>query len=237
MSRSENLNPEKNRRIIFWLVGSLAYILIIGVILFLAAGKMDWWGGWRYILLMFSCFAFMAGLLLPLDPDLLIERSQIKENTKNWDRIMVRVMNGSANFLVPLIAGLDIRFGWSEQMPVWVVCLAAVLMTLSIVFQVWAMASNTFFSGVVRIQTDRGHKVVNQGPYHWVRHPGYLGLFFYFLSAACVLGSWWALLPAALAVGVLILRTSWEDRTLQSELPGYMDYTREVPYRLLPGVW
>ncbi|MCE1253692.1 MAG: isoprenylcysteine carboxylmethyltransferase family protein [Anaerolineae bacterium] len=237
MSQNEPLSPEKRKRVMIWLVGSLLYIGLIGLVLFLSAGTLDWMGGWRLVLLMLVCFTFMAGILLPLDPDLLIERSQVKENTKAWDQVVMRVMNGSANFLTPLIAGLDVRFGWTEQMPLWLVCLAALVMTVSLGFQVWAMATNTFFSGVVRIQSERGHHVINQGPYHWVRHPGYLGMFFYFLSVAFVLGSWWSLLPAVVAVSALVLRTSWEDKTLQNELPGYLEYTHEVPYRLLPGIW
>jgi protein-S-isoprenylcysteine O-methyltransferase Ste14 len=90
---------------------------------------------------------------------------------------------------------------------------------------------------VVRIQRDRGHTIVRAGPYAYLRHPGYLGLLAFTLATPLLLGSLWALLPAAGVVGVVIVRTALEDRTLQEELPGYDEYSRLVRFRLLPGMW
>ena len=99
------------------------------------------------------------------------------------------------------------------------------------------MASNEFFSGSVRIQSERGHTVAIEGPYRFVRHPGYSGILLMMSSIPLVLGSLWALLPAA-AVGVLIItRTILEDKSLRNELPGYEDYTLDVKSRLFPGIW
>ena len=89
----------------------------------------------------------------------------------------------------------------------------------------------------MRIQTERGHHVVDRGPYAIVRHPGYVGAFLLLAGIALALGSWWALLPAAIAVLLLVLRTVWEDRTLQAELAGYAAYAQKVRFRLIPGVW
>ena len=99
------------------------------------------------------------------------------------------------------------------------------------------MITNTFFSGTVRIQHDRGHAVISDGPYGWVRHPGYAGWSLSLITTPLMLGSFWALIPGALAALLLIVRTVFEDQTLQGELEGYSDYAQRVRYRLLPGVW
>jgi len=99
------------------------------------------------------------------------------------------------------------------------------------------MLANRFFSGVVRIQNERGHSVVSDGPYRWVRHPGYAGGFIGDLALPLLLGSAWAFIPAALTAGAVVLRTALEDRTLQAELPGYREYAQRTRFRLLPGVW
>jgi protein-S-isoprenylcysteine O-methyltransferase Ste14 len=99
------------------------------------------------------------------------------------------------------------------------------------------MRSNQFFSSVVRIQKDRGHTVVQDGPYRFVRHPGYAGMTAFTLATPLILGSYWAFVPAAITAAVTVLRTSMEDRTLHNELAGYPDYARRVPHRLLPAIW
>jgi protein-S-isoprenylcysteine O-methyltransferase Ste14 len=108
---------------------------------------------------------------------------------------------------------------------------------LGYVLSSWALLENRFFSGVVRIQKDRGHQVVSTGPYGFVRHPGYAGALLAYLVTPVLLDSTWAFIPAVLMAGVVILRTALEDRTLQEELPGYKDYARKTRYRLLPGIW
>ncbi|HEY5902068.1 MAG TPA: isoprenylcysteine carboxylmethyltransferase family protein, partial [Anaerolineales bacterium] len=122
-------------------------------------------------------------------------------------------------------------------MPLWVYVLGlAVYLLGEAIFQ-WARYTNRFFSSVVRIQTDRGHTVCNEGPYRIVRHPGYLGGFLFTVTLGIVLGSWWASIPQVIAGLMLIWRTAREDRTLQAELPGYVGFTRETRWRLIPGVW
>lgn len=106
-----------------------------------------------------------------------------------------------------------------------------------LVLLIWAMRTNTFFARVVRIQAERGHHVISTRPYAQVRHPGYVGLCTLGLGMPLLLGSWWAFIPGALEVGLLIVRTALEDRTLQAELPGYGEYAARVRCRLLPGIW
>ena len=100
------------------------------------------------------------------------------------------------------------------------------------------MSVNTHFEKTVRIQHDRGHRVVDSGPYRIVRHPGYLGTIIGFvLATPLLLGSWWAFAPAVVAAAFLVVRTALEDRTLNKELDGYQTYTQNVRYHLLPGAW
>jgi protein-S-isoprenylcysteine O-methyltransferase Ste14 len=99
------------------------------------------------------------------------------------------------------------------------------------------LIENRFFSGMVRIQTDRGHHVISSGPYRWVRHPGYTGALLTYLATPIFLDSLWAFFPVLLLTMVLVIRTRLEDRTLHQKLDGYRDYASRVRYRLLPGVW
>lgn len=105
------------------------------------------------------------------------------------------------------------------------------------VITAWAQAVNRFFEPGVRLQRERGQYVVTSGPYAAVRHPGYAGALMTFAGLALALGSWWALVPAAVAGALLILRTALEDALLRERLEGYADYARRVRFRLVPGVW
>jgi protein-S-isoprenylcysteine O-methyltransferase Ste14 len=135
------------------------------------------------------------------------------------------------------IAGLDDgRFHWSS-VPLWLTAAGYLLFLLGMVGNVWVMSVNKFAEPGVRIQTERGQTVVDTGPYAIVRHPLYTTAFFLCGGMPLALGSFWALVPAAIAVLVLIVRTALEDRMLQNELDGYKEYARCVRYRLIPGVW
>ena len=122
-------------------------------------------------------------------------------------------------------------------MPWWIVALGYLLFAAGYALSTWALAVNKFFEPSVRIQTDRGQKVIDTGPYRIVRHPGYAAGIPALVGIALALGSWWALIPVGISSALVILRTQWEDQTLQAELPGYKDYTRRVRCRLIPGVW
>lgn len=112
-----------------------------------------------------------------------------------------------------------------------------IVMVLGYAFSTWALIENKFFSGVVRIQKDRGHHVISTGPYRIIRHPGYAGALWIYLATPIFMDSLWAFIPTILLVGVTIIRTSLEDRTLQNELPGYKEFTDQTRYRLFPGIW
>lgn len=202
-------------------------------ILFAASGRLDWTLAWVYL----ACYAGMVLVtaLAVRDPELIAERGRIRADAKGWDKALTVLFSASCLGML-LVAGLDARFGWSPPSPASTAAgLLAFVLADGIV--VWAMASNRFFSALVRIQEDRGHTVATGGPYRFVRHPAYLGFIVSGFGAALLLGSRWALVPAAATAVLLVVRTALEDRTLQSELPGYPDCATRVRYRLLPGVW
>jgi protein-S-isoprenylcysteine O-methyltransferase Ste14 len=138
---------------------------------------------------------------------------------------------------IPLVAGFDARFGWSPDFQPLVKTLALALILGGYVLGSYALIENRFFSGMVRIQSERGHRVISSGPYRWMRHPGYAGALLAYLGTPLFLDSLWAFLPVAIITILLFARTSLEDRTLQDELEGYREYARRVRYRLIPGVW
>jgi len=174
---------------------------------------------------------------IAMDPTLLAERSQLQEGTKKWDVALAGFVAVLGPLSMWLIAGLDIRFEWSQEMPLPLQIVALVFVVLGGLLATWSMASNQFFSATVRIQTDRNHGVVTQGPYQYVRHPGYTGGIISMLMTPIALGSWVALIPGVLVASGYIVRTSLEDKVLQEELEGYQDYGKETRYRLFPGIW
>ncbi|TNE81249.1 MAG: isoprenylcysteine carboxylmethyltransferase family protein, partial [Gammaproteobacteria bacterium] len=143
----------------------------------------------------------------------------------------------SIGFPLVIVAGLDHRYHWSPEFPLWLIAVGFILISLGYAFATWALAENHFFSSVVRIQTDRGHVVCDSGPYRFVRHPGYAGNVLALFGIVLALGSTWTLIPAIAATIIAVIRTALEDQTLQQELPGYADYAQRVRYRLIPGVY
>jgi protein-S-isoprenylcysteine O-methyltransferase Ste14 len=170
------------------------------------------------------------------NPEVVNERGKIAHNAKSWDKILMTIYTVML-FALFAVAGLDAgRFGWSV-MPIALQVMGVIGLVLAMAVTYWAMASNPFLSTIVRIQDDRGHYVVTSGPYRYVRHPMYAAIFLMWPGIALELGSWWALIPAAVIVIVFVIRTALEDRMLQAELPGYVEYAQHTRYRLLPGVW
>jgi protein-S-isoprenylcysteine O-methyltransferase Ste14 len=163
-------------------------------------------------------------------------RSRFQPGTEKWDLILLAVLFPAIVIEIPF-ATLDAgRMGWSD-VPLWVVLIGYGLLIGGIAVTTWAQAVNPFFEPGVRIQKERAQRVIMSGPYKFVRHPGYTAAIAIFIGIPLAIGSWWALLPAALAIALLVVRTHWEDRLLYAELSGYADYARRTRYRLLPGLW
>jgi len=213
--------------------------LFIPVVLLVCGGDVGWWQAWLYSLLIFA--AGVGGRIWAerRHPGLMAERQNIENihNAKAWDRVLAPLMAVSIGFPMVIVAGLDHRYNWSSEFPLWLIVIGFILISLGYAFAAWALAENRFFSSVVRIQTDRGHVVCDSGPYRFVRHPGYAGNIPPLFGIVLALGSVWTLIPAAVALIIMVIRTVLEDQTLQEELPGYRDYTRRVSYRLIPGIY
>jgi protein-S-isoprenylcysteine O-methyltransferase Ste14 len=211
-------------------------IILMGLVLFAASGDLSWVWAWVYLGIYTLGVIINAFFLLPKNPELVAERGEPKEGVKEWDRKLS--LAGALLWLLTfLVAGLDHRFGWTATMFIYLHLLGLLIFMLGNALTVWALYVNAFFSTSVRIQEDRGQTVVSTGPYAFVRHPGYVGMILHIAGLPLLFGSIWAYVPALLMVGVTVIRTSLEDQTLQDELQGYKDYTEQVRYRLLPGIW
>jgi len=214
----------------------LAAPIVTGLLLFVPAGDITWLQGWLFLTVLEVLFLASILYIWRVNPELFPARRRIQKGTKRWDRVLLAFLAPTVLATVP-VAGLDGgRFHWSH-VSWWVVGLGYLLLTAGWTISAWAEGVNRFFEPGVRIQTERGHHVVDTGPYAVIRHPGYFGALFLLSGVALSLGSWWALVPAGVASGILVIRTAWEDRTLHAELPGYAEYAQRVRYRLIPGVW
>jgi len=229
---SQTVSPRQWFRLV------LVYLLI-PLILFFCAWDLGWWQAWVYSLLILA--AGIGGRIWAEQrhPGLTAERQNIEniQNAKAWDKVLAPLMAVSISYPIVLVAGLDHRFNWSFEFPLWLTVIGFILIAFGYAFAAWAFAENRFFSSVVRIQTERGHVVCDTGPYRFVRHPGYAGNILALFGIVLALSSVWTLIPAAVATIISVIRTGLEDRTLQEELPGYQDYAQRVRYRLMPGVY
>jgi protein-S-isoprenylcysteine O-methyltransferase Ste14 len=204
-------------------------------ILFLSAGGIDWTWAWAFLGLYVVGIIMNGALLLRYNPRTVAERATAR-GMRDWDKVVGGLFGIVYFVAIPLLAGLDQRFGWSV-MGLGAHLAGAALFVLGFALFSWSMVANAHFATVVRIGTEGEHAVCDRGPYAYVRHPGYVGGLLQALGLPLLLGSWWALLGGAIAALLLVVRTVLEDRALREDLPGYQDYAGRVRYRLVPGVW
>lgn len=218
------------------LIVSITGLGFFAAIVFWPAGRIDWLEGWLYFGLVTTNLFINFVYLRRVNPYVIAHRLRFGKDTKLWDKIW-SIFFTPVFLAIYVIAGFDaVRFEWST-MPLWLWPLGLVLWLSGNALFTWSMGVNPFFEKTVRIQTERGHRVIDTGPYNFVRHPGYLGFFGWSLSTPLLLGSWWAFLPALLSIVGLVIRTALEDRTLRKELTGYQEYASRVRYKLIPWVW
>jgi protein-S-isoprenylcysteine O-methyltransferase Ste14 len=233
---ANDTRPAAWRALLKRTVAVFAVILVMDLLLFVPAGRLDWPAAW-ILSLLYGVFLLAYAVWGTLKaPDLLKERSQVAANVKVWDKVIMAIY--TVLLLATLVlAGLDWgRIRWSQMAVTWQ-ALGMVGMLLSVGLIFWTILSNAYLGRMVRIQEERGHQVVTGGPYRHVRHPMYVGIILLFPCMTLFLGSWWAVVCASLIAMLMVARTALEDRTLLAELPGYAEYAQRVRYRLLPGVW
>lgn len=201
----------------------------------LISRRSDWLEAWIFV---FLCALNFILIILLAEPDLVAERSSFltHENVKTWDKLLVSLI-GISMGSVPLIAGVDSLLNWSPTFSLSTKILSFLFIIAGMALVTYSMIKNRFFSGAVRIQDDRGHQVISSGPYRWIRHPGYVGMLLTWIAVPFFLDSIWAIIPAMLFTILLVIRTIMEEKTLKAELEGYREYTNQVHYRLIPGIW
>ena len=211
-------------------------LLIFAMCLFLPAGTWAWSRGWLFFFVIVAASIVITLYLRRVNPDVIAARVNRHEGTKGWDRLLLGILIPAMVSILPVAALDDSRYHWFH-VPWWVCGIGYVLLVAGLAGMTWAESVNRFFEPTVRIQTDRGHRVIDTGPYALVRHLGYVAACVLFMGMPLSLSSFWALVPAAVSCLLLVVRTVLEDKTLRNELVGYEEYTQRVRYRLVPGVW
>ena len=204
------------------------------------AGTWNWWEAWVLVGLWATFVVTTIIFLSHHDPALLAERMKfvpVQKGQMNWDKILMSLFffAGIGLYIIP---GFDVvRYEWSKPLPLWMEVLAMILHLPCFLFIGWVMRENTYLLVVVKIDDERGHQVITTGPYALIRHPMYSAVIVLLFAVPIALGSRFGLIPAALLVFLIIVRTYFEDRTLHTELSGYKEYAKKTRYRLFPGVW
>jgi protein-S-isoprenylcysteine O-methyltransferase Ste14 len=212
-----------------------AMVVVIVGLVFVLARRLGWTLGWIYVGIVVATLAINLACLLRWNPKLIRRRMRLGKFTKTWDKVWA-VLFGLVMIAIYVVAVIEARDGVSSALgAAWLLGLAIFVLGWTLV--TWSMVVNPFFEKTVRIQTDHGHRVIETGPYAYVRHPGYVGFTGWLFSTPLLLASTWAFVPALFAVIGFVIRTALEDRMLHAELPGYAEYATRVRFRLVPGVW
>ncbi len=207
----------------------------IAVLMFVPAGDLGWSWAWALLGIYGIGLVVIGTVMVRLSPATIAARAE-STGQRSWDR----VVGGGwalASLATLIVAGFDHRWGWSAALPVIAHGLGAFGFALGLGLFMWAMISNAAFATVSRVGPAGDHRVCSTGPYRWVRHPGYVGAIVQAFAMPLLLGSAWALVPGLVATVAMIVRTSLEDAMLRAELPGYETYSRQVRFRLVPGLW
>ena len=221
------------------LIGAFFYLLIFPAILLLLGGDWRWTEGWIYSILFYTMCSANLLYLHFKDPALLKERfgSPVQKEQKPWDKVLLMLF--FIEFLVSFaIMPLDARrFHWSPEFPLWIKIAGALLLTLGLAMVFEALRENTFAAPVVKMQKERGQKVISTGMYGVVRHPMYAGAVLLFISTPLLLGSIYGLALGVLLIVTIAARSVGEEAMLKQELEGYSDYMNRVKWRIIPFVF
>lgn len=216
----------------------LLVLVVIPLLPIFISGRWGWWQAWLMAAIFILTFIGSRAIAKRRNPDILKERANYNqhENTQPWDKWLSPLVAFGSVFIL-VVAGLDAKFHWSAGFSLPVELIGLALLLAGYLLASYAFVVNAFFSGTVRLQNERGHKVISDGPYGWMRHPGYMGSLVASVGMPLLLDSAWAFIPVVVFGAFFVLRTRLEDRFLQANLSGYEEYAQKVRYRLLPGVW
>src|SRR3954447_2557826 len=225
--------PIDRRRLI---ISTTSSLLVLVLCLFLPAGTWAWPRGWLFLGVLLASSILMTLYLRRVNPDVIAGRVNRHERPRRWNLLLGLLVALPAMLAIPIVAALDDGRYHGSHVPWWGCALGYLLLFLGMAGLTWAEAVNKSFEPSLLIQTDRGHKVIDTGPYTLVRHPGYVSAFLLVLGIPLSLGSYWALIPAVLTCLILVLRTVLDDQTLQDERPGYCEYVQRARFKLVTGV-
>ena len=207
-------------------------LLLVGLLVFVPAGTLDYPYGWLLIGLLFVPMLIAGFVMLARSPDFLRKRLDVKEKQATQKGVVA--ISGLMFVAGFMVAGLDFRFDWSV-MPDWVVLVASVLFLVAYALYAEVMRENAYLSRTVRVE--EGQQVVDTGMYGVVRHPMYAVTILLFLMMPLVLRSWYALIVFVFYPAVIVVRLKEEEALLTKELAGYAQYKQKVKYRIIPFVW
>ena len=207
-------------------------VILVGLLLFLPAGTINWFGGWMLMAILFVPM-FCAGVVMMIkNPGLLASRLDAKEDRKKQS-IVVK-LSGLMFLCGFIVAGLGVRFGWF-MLPMTVCFGGAVAFIIAYMLYAEVLRENTYLSRTIEVQ--EGQKVIDTGLYGIVRHPMYSATLLLFLSMPIVLGSVWSFLIFLVYPFIIAARLKDEEKFLEEELDGYREYKKKVKYCLIPFIW
>ena len=219
-------------QVLLWTLGE---VVILAALLFIPAWTIRYWQAWVFIVV-FVVSTNAMGIYVALTDPALLERRRKAGPTKEQrpaQRVIVSLELVSFNAIL-VVSALDHRLGWSHVPPI-VSVIGDVLVALGLYLVQLTFRANTY--GGSSVEVVEGQTVISTGPYAIVRHPMYVGAVIMAAGTPVALGSWWGLLVVLGAIPVLAWRIQDEESLLRSDLAGYIDYARQVRYRLVPFVW
>jgi len=190
-----------------------------------------------YFIVIVVCYIIELAVLAYKNPEVLNERvKNMKTGTKSWDKVLLSLYALCTFIVLNIFIGLDIRYGW-PHIDFNYLYIGLVLYILSVVISTKSLLTNKYFESSSRIQTERNQTVISTGVYSVVRHPGYSSILIWAISIPLLTGAIYTLIPSAVIIIIISIRTYLEDRMLKEELKGYQEYSRKVKYRLIPFIW
>lgn len=225
-----------SKTLFFRIISRLLFFILNVVLIFISAGRIDYWQGWVFSAI-YMVLMIISTIILLHNMDLFKERLKPGPNVKPWDKLFISLYIPLTT-LIMIVSSMDAgRQLWTREFPIYAYIIGYLFLITGLTIILIAINANNFFSSMVRIQTDRGHIVIQDGLYQYIRHPGYVGMIFAFIGMPLVFGSLWGLLVSFCMLAIIIVRTYFEDKILQKELEGYTNYCQKTKYRLVPGVW